>query len=63
MVDKENGFDGKLPFKKEVVMIDTDPSYVQGLFKEAVGLLRGDAPRAHHPDCQYGQWLKEASNF
>jgi len=63
VVDKENGFDDKLPFKKEIIMIDTDPSYVQGLFREAVGLLRGDAPSAHHPDCQYGQWLKDASNF
>ncbi len=63
VVDKENGFDGKLPFKKEIQMIDTDPSYVQGLFEEAVNLLRKDAPSSHSQDCQYGRWLKEASDF
>lgn len=63
VVDKENGFVDRLPFKKEIITIDTDPSYVQKLFKEAVMLLRADAPSAHGPDCQYGRWLKEASNF
>ncbi len=61
IVDKENGFDGKLPFRKEIHVIDTDPSYVQKLFKEAVALLRKDAPKYHSPDCQYGQWLKGVS--
>ena len=63
IVDKENGFDGKLPFRKEIHMIDTDPSYVQGVFKEAVELLRKDAPPAHNPDCQYGHWLKGISQI
>jgi len=52
-----------LPFKKEIQMIDTDPSYVQGLFEEAVALLRKEAPSSHSPDCQYGKWFKEASNY
>lgn len=63
IVDKENGFNDKLPFKKEIHMIDTDPSYVQGLFKEAVSLLRKDEPPSHNSDCQYGRWLKEVNNF
>lgn len=58
VVDKENGFDGKLPFKKEIQLIDTDPSYVQGVFAEAVNLLRKEAPREHSGECQYGKWLK-----
>ncbi len=58
VVDKENGFDDKLPFKKEIQIIDTDPSYVQGVFAEAVNLLRKEAPLAHSADCQYGKWLK-----
>ena len=57
VVDKENGFEDKLPFKKEIQIIDTDPSYVQGVFSEAVGLLKGEAPKTHDPDCQYGKWL------
>lgn len=63
VVDKENGFVDRLPFKKEIHIIDTDPSYVQGLFAEAVAFLRKDAPPSHSPDCKYGQWLKDALNF
>jgi len=62
IVDKENGFEDKLPFKKEIHIIDTDPSYVQRLFAEAVGLLRKETSPLHSQDCQYGRWLKEAVN-
>lgn len=58
VVDKENGFKDKLPFKKEIQMIDTDPSYVQKVFAEAVAVLRADKPKAHSSDCQYGKWLE-----
>lgn len=63
VVDRENGFNDKLPFKKEIHMIDTDPSYVQGVFKEAVELLRKDAPPVHSKDCKFDQWFKDVSNF
>jgi len=63
VVDKENGFIDRLPFKKEIHMINTDPSYVQGLFKEAVELLRKDEPPAHSQDCKFGQWLNQAKQF
>ena len=64
IVDKENGFKDRLPFKKEIHIIDTDPSYVQGLFSEAVKLLRRDNPPASHsPDCKYGKWLDLAKDF
>jgi len=63
VVDKENGFNDRLPFKKEIIIIDTDSSYVQGLFAEAVTFLRNDAPSAHSQDCKYGQWFIQATNF
>ncbi len=63
IVDKESGFIDRLPFKKEIHVIDTDPSYVRGVFKEAVNLLRKDAPLSHNLDCKYGQWLEQASNL
>jgi len=63
VVDKENGFVDRLPFKKEIHIIDTDPSYVQDLFAEAVNFLRKDPPTSHSPDCQYGLWLKKARDF
>jgi len=59
IVDKENGFDGKLPFRKEIHIIDTNPDYVSEVFKEAVNFLRGPMPLEHSVDCQYGKWFKE----
>ena len=63
IVDKENGFEDKLPFKKEIHMIDTDSSYIQNLFEEAANLLRGPEPVSHSADCQYGRWLQEISDL
>ncbi len=63
VVDKENGFEDKLPFKKEIHIIDTDPSYIQKLFEEAVNFLRKKAPSEHSPDCQYGNWLKRVEEL
>lgn len=64
VVDKENGFEDKLPFRKEIHMIDTDTSHVQELFKEAVSLLRQEnPPQDHRPDCKFGEWFKQASHF
>jgi len=58
VVDKGNGFIDRLPFKKELHEIDTDPSYIQGMFEEAVALLRSFAP-SHSPDCRFGQWFSK----
>lgn len=63
IVDKKNGFEDRLPFKKEIQEIDTDPSDVYQIFKDAVALLRKVTPPPHSQECQYGQWLKKAVNF
>jgi len=63
VVDKENGFGDRLPFRKELYEITTDPTYVQGLFEEAVKLLRNNKPPGHRKDCQYGQWFKRVVKF
>ena len=44
-------------------MIDTDPTYVQGIFGEAVKTLKGDIPKKHSKECQYGGWLKSIKDF
>ncbi|MDD5144847.1 MAG: PD-(D/E)XK nuclease family protein [Candidatus Pacebacteria bacterium] len=62
IVDKENGFNDKLPFRKEIHVIDTDPTYVPNIFKEAVNLLKGEAPACHSQDCQYGRWYGGVNN-
>lgn len=63
IVDKENGFEGKLPFRKEIHMIDTDTAHIPKLFEEAVNLLRNDTPPPHRSDCQFGKWFDDASKF
>ncbi len=63
IVDKKNGFNDRLPFRKELHEIETNPSDVPELFKEAVLLLRETTPPPHSSDCKYGQWLKQAKNF
>lgn len=63
IVDKGNGFNDKLPFRKEIHTIDTDPTYVHKLFKEAVSLLRGGAPLNHSSECQYGTWLGKLNSI
>lgn len=63
VVDKENGFGDRLPFKKELYEIETNPSDIPELFKEAVSLLKRTTPPPHSPDCQFGHWFKKVSNF
>ena len=59
VVDKKNGFVDRLPFKKELHEIETNPEDIPQLFKEAVELLKKTAPTSHSPDCNYGRWLRE----
>ncbi|MEX1064255.1 MAG: PD-(D/E)XK nuclease family protein [Candidatus Paceibacterota bacterium] len=55
-VDKENGFNGRLPFKGIVKEIDTDPSYVQELFNKAVELARSETPPPGDTECEHCSW-------
>ena len=63
VVEKKNGFKDKLPFKKELHVIETDPSDVHDIFRDAVKHLRSDTMPPHSRDCQYGQWLRGVSKF
>lgn len=63
IVDKTNGFGDRLPFRKELHEIDTDPSDVYQLFSDAVFTLQRALPPSHSQDCQYEKWLKGAKNF
>lgn len=63
VVDKDDGFGKRLPFREELHEIDTDVSDVYGLFEEAVALLKQSEPPLHSPDCEFGKWLEKASNF
>ena len=63
VVDKSKGFVDRLPFKKEIHMIETNPDDVQDLFKEAVAVLRKDKSPRHSQDCKFNEWLKVAKNY
>jgi len=62
VVDKSKGFVDRLPFKKEIHVIETNPEDVQDLFKEAVAVLRKDKAPRHSADCKFGDWLRGAES-
>lgn len=53
IVDKNKGFDGRLPFRGEVREVTTEPSYVGDLFAKAVELARSDTPPKSSEECKY----------
>lgn len=63
VVDKQNGFADRLPFRKEIHVIDTDPAEVPQFFSDAVAVLRKETPPLHSEECEYGRWLKQAGKF
>lgn len=63
IVDKANGFNDRLPFKKELHEIETNPDDVFQLFKDAVSVLKRVSPPPHASDCKFGQWLQGTSKF
>jgi len=63
IVDKSRGFIDRLPFRKEMVEIDTNPSDVYGIFKDAVVCLNQANPPKHSSDCPFSKWLSGAKSF
>ena len=63
IVDKSRGFIDRLPFRKEVVEIDTNPLDVYEIFKDAVTILHKSVPPKHSSDCQFKKWLDGAKSF
>jgi len=63
IVNKEDGFEGRLPFRRELKEIKTDPSRVPKLFRKAVALLESNIPPLHSSNCKFGQWFDEVSNL
>lgn len=63
VVDKSRGFIDRLPFRKEIIEIETNPSDVYEIFKEAVIILKNPTPPEHSKDCQFGKWHKDIKNI
>lgn len=63
IVNKEDGFGDRLPFRKELQEIETNPSDIPELFTDAVKLLTTGIPPQHSLDCRFGHWFREAAKF
>jgi len=63
IVDKDKGFIDRLPFRKEMHEIETNPSDIYEIFKDAVTVLKSDNPPPHSKDCPFGKWLDGVSKF
>lgn len=63
IVDKDKGFIDRLPFRKEMHEIETNPADIYEIFKDAVIVLKQENPPPHSQDCPYNTWLKGAASF
>lgn len=63
IVDKSRGFIDRLPFRKEMVEIETNPSDIYAIFSDAVATLKKSNPPPHSQDCPFSKWLKGAKTF
>jgi len=63
IVDKSKGFIDRLPFRKEVMEIETNPNDIYEIFKDAVEVLRSATPPKHSSDCQFAKWMEGAKKF
>ncbi|MCX6724042.1 MAG: PD-(D/E)XK nuclease family protein [Candidatus Staskawiczbacteria bacterium] len=63
IVDKSRGFIDRLPFRKEIVEIETNPSDIYAIFQDAVKCLREPTPPEHSQDCLFKKWLDGAKKF
>lgn len=63
IVDKSRGFIDRLPFRKEVLEIDTNPSDIYAIFSDAVSCLRQANPPKHGLDCPFAKWLNQAKQY
>ena len=63
IVDKSRGFIDRLPFRKEVLEIETNPSDIYEIFKDAVFALKQNNPPPHNQDCPFQKWFKGAKTY
>lgn len=60
IVDKDKGFVDRLPFRKEVHEIETNPMDIYQIFKDAVMVLRSSPMPSHSQDCSFNKWFEGA---
>lgn len=63
VVDKSKGFIDRLPFRKEIIEIKTDPEDIYEIFEDAVLCLKKDSPPKHSEDCKFAKWFDKAKKY
>jgi len=63
VIDQSRGFIDRLPFKKEILEVETNPADIYEIFKEAVEVLRQSNPPRHSKDCLFNKWYNESKVF
>lgn len=61
LVVKEDGFNGRLPFREQLVEVDPAPGRVPAIFSQAAALAQVDAPPAPGAACDLCRWYGEAA--
>lgn len=62
-IDKSRGFIDRLPFRKEVMEIQTNPQDIYEIFKDAVALLEKEDAPEHSADCEFKKWFDGEKEF
>jgi len=62
-VERDKGFDGRLPFRGLVKEVKTEPDYVADLFDEAVHVARNNTPPSSHSACEHCLWASHHKNL
>jgi hypothetical protein len=57
---KNEGFNGRLPFRGELREVTPQPDHVHQLFKDAVALAQSDEVPDSGPECDVCRWASEA---
>jgi hypothetical protein len=59
LVVKDDGFNGRLPFREQLVEVTPDPGRVSDLFAQAVTLAQADQPPTPGATCDLCRWYGE----
>lgn len=57
---RDNGFQGRLPFRGELVAVETCPERVAGLFQQAIETAQSPRVPASGQECESCRWLDQA---
>ena len=63
IINKNKGFIDRLPFRKEIIEMETNPADVYEIFKDAVACCKLVLPPEHNQECQYGKYVKKVKKF